>query len=67
MQPDVASRLSRAGGAYHKLSRLKVWKDKNTHIHPARLNLLSVTHMRETALKHAPIGVTCLVNVRHLA
>ncbi|BDA41138.1 probable uncharacterized transposon-derived protein [Coccomyxa sp. Obi] len=29
MQPEIASRLSRAGGAYHKLSRLKVWKDKN--------------------------------------
>ena len=29
MQPEIAYRLSRAGGTYHKLSRLKVWKDKN--------------------------------------
>lgn len=29
MQPEIASRLSRAGGAYHKLSRLKIWKDRN--------------------------------------
>ncbi|BDA48371.1 Protein FAM91A1 [Coccomyxa sp. Obi] len=32
MQPEIASRLSRAGGAYHKLSRLKVWKDKNISV-----------------------------------
>ena len=29
MQPETASRLSRAAGAYHRLKRLKVWGDKD--------------------------------------
>ena len=29
MQPELANRLSRASGAYHKLKRLKVWGDKD--------------------------------------
>jgi len=29
MQPEIANRLSRASGAYHKLKRLKVWADKD--------------------------------------
>ena len=29
MQPEIANRLSRASGAYHKLKRLKVWGDKD--------------------------------------
>ena len=29
MQPEIASRLSRAAGAYHRLKRLKVWGDRH--------------------------------------
>ena len=41
MQPEIANRLSRASGAYHKLKRLKIWGDRDIS-HRIKLTLYKV-------------------------